>query len=69
MDTRNIDKLMWKALFDGEFRERLLNGQRHQILATFDLRLTDAEMQNVLAIQANTLDVFAGELCQLGLVG
>lgn len=60
MLTRRIDELIWAALTDPTFCERLLNGQRREILAT--LGLTDAERQAVLAIKANTLEGFAAAL-------
>jgi len=59
--TRKIDELMWIALTDPAFREQLLNGRRREVVTT--LNLTDAEKQAVLAVQANTLDAFAGALC------
>jgi hypothetical protein len=62
MPTRKIDELVWMALTDSAFRERLLNGQRREVLTT--LSLTEAERQVVLAVQADTLDAFAGALCQ-----
>ncbi len=62
MPTRRIDELVWTALTDSGFRERLLNGQRREVLAT--LSLTETERQAVLAVQADTLEAFAGELCR-----
>jgi len=64
MPTRRIDELMWIALTDPAFREQLLNGQRREVVTV--LNLTEAEKQAVLAVQANTLDAFAGALCQPG---
>ncbi len=64
MPTRRIDELIWIALTDSVFRERLLNGQRHEVLAT--LSLTEVEQQAALAVKANTLETFAGALCQPG---
>ena len=64
MPTRKIDELVWTALTDSDFRARLLNGQRRQVLTT--LGLTEAERQAVLAVKADTLEAFAGELCQPG---
>ncbi len=61
MPTRKIDELMWIALTDPAFREQLLNGGRREVVTT--LNLTEAEKQAVLAVQANTLDAFAGALC------
>jgi len=62
MPTRRIDELVWVALTDPDFGARLLNGQRREMLAT--LNLTEAERQTVLAVQADSLEAFAGALCQ-----
>jgi hypothetical protein len=67
MPTRKIDELVWMALTDSAFRERLLNGRRREVLTT--LNLTEAEQQVVLAVKANTLETFAGALCQPGFAG
>jgi hypothetical protein len=62
MPTRKIDELMWMALTDSTFRKRLIDGRRREALA--GLELTEAERQAVLAVQADTLEAFAGALCQ-----
>ncbi|MBE9470875.1 MAG: hypothetical protein IMY75_02015 [Chloroflexi bacterium] len=67
MPTRKIDELVWMALTDSAFRERLLNGRRREVLTT--LNLTELEQQVVLAVKANTLETFAGALCQPGFAG
>ena len=67
MTTRQIDELIWRAFTDSVFRERLLNGQRREALGTFGL--TAEEQQVVLAVQADTLESFAGTLCQPGFCG
>jgi hypothetical protein len=67
MPTRKIDELVWMALTDSAFREGLLNGHRRKLLGT--LRLTEAERQTVLAVNANTLETFAGALCQPVFIG
>lgn len=64
MPTRKIDELVWIALTDSDFRARLFNGQRREMLAT--LSLTETERQAVLAVKADTLEAFAGALCQPG---
>jgi hypothetical protein len=64
MPTRKIDELVWTALTDSTFRERLLNGHRRDVLAT--LSLTEAERQAVMAVKADTLEAFAGALCRSG---
>jgi hypothetical protein len=66
MPTHRIDELVWMALTDPIFRERMLNGQRREIVDS--LCLPDAERQAVLAVQADTLEAFAGALCQPGVV-
>jgi len=67
MPTRKIDELVWMALTDSTFCKRLLNGRRREVLTT--LNLTEAEQQVVLAVKANTLETFAGALCQPGFAG
>jgi len=62
MPTRKIDELVWMALTDSSFCKRLLNGQRCEIVA--GLGLTEAEQQAVMAVEADTLEDFAGALCQ-----
>ena len=61
--TRRIDELIWMALTDSVFRERLLNGHRREIVA--GLSLSDAEREAVLAVKATTLEGFAAALCNL----
>jgi hypothetical protein len=67
MVARQIDKLIWKALTDSVVCERLLNGHRREELDAFGL--TAEEQQVVLAVQADTLESFAGTLCQPGFCG
>jgi len=67
MPTRRIDELVWKALTDPAFRERLFNDHRRETLTT--LSLTEAEQQAVLAVKADTLETFASALCQSGFSG
>ena len=62
MPTRKIDELVWTALTDSTFCKRLLNGSRREVLAAHSL--TEVERQAVLAVQADTLEAFAGALCQ-----
>jgi hypothetical protein len=52
------------AFTDSAFCERLLNGQRCEVLTT--LSLTEAERQAVLAVKADTLETFAEALCRSG---
>jgi hypothetical protein len=65
MPTRKIDEMVWLALTDSDFRVRLLDGHRREVLTT--MGLPEAERQAVLAVKADTLEAFAGELCQPGL--
>ena len=67
MTTRTIDELIWTALTDSDFCERLLNGHRCEIVER--LGLSEVERQAVLAASADTLEAFAGALCQPGFVG
>jgi hypothetical protein len=65
MPTHRIDEMVWMALTDPAFRERMLNGHRHEIVD--NLCLPEAERRAVLAVQADTLEAFAGALCQPGM--
>jgi len=62
MPTRRIDELIWIAFTDPNFSARLLNGQRREMLTT--VNLTETEQKTVLAVQADSLEAFAGALCQ-----
>lgn len=64
MPTHHIDELVWMALTDPTFREQVLNGHRREIVDS--LCLPEAERRAVLAVQADTLEAFAGALCQPG---
>lgn len=64
MPTHQIDELVWKALTDSAFREQMLNGHRREIVDS--LCLPEMERRAVLAVQADTLEAFAGALCQPG---
>jgi hypothetical protein len=62
MATREIDKLIWTALTDLDFCAQLLNGKRHEVLAS--VNLTEVEQQQAaLAVEANTLAAFASAFC------
>ena len=67
MPTRGIDELIWMALTDSTLRERLLNGQRREVLSTANL--TETEQQAMLAAKADTLEALARALCQPELSG
>jgi hypothetical protein len=67
MPTHRIDELVWRALTDPAFREQVLNGHRREVVDS--LCLQGMERQAVLAVQADTLEAFAGALCQPGMAG
>lgn len=62
MSTRAIDEMIWVALTDVDFRERVLNGHRREVLDS--LSLTEVERQAVLSVKADTLELLAGALCR-----
>jgi hypothetical protein len=62
MMPRRIEELIWRAFTDVSFREGLLNGHRRELVESFDL--TQAEQEAVLAVKADSLEAFAGALCQ-----
>jgi len=59
---RNIDALIWRAFTDAAFRKGLLNGSRPELVDGMDL--TAEEKEAVLAVEADSLEAFAGALCQ-----
>lgn len=61
--TNRIDRLVWEAFTNPDFRARLLNGKRREVLHAFNL--TETECQTVLAVEADSLESFAEALCQL----
>ena len=62
MTSQNIDRLVWRALTDDGFRKGLLNGHRSEL--AMQLGLSAVEHQAVMAVQADTLETFAGALCE-----
>ena len=62
MPSHNIDELVWRALTDSSFCKGLLNGHRRELVA--ELGLTETEQRTVMAVQADTLESFAGALCE-----
>jgi hypothetical protein len=62
MMPRKIEELIWRAFTDASFREGLLNGHRRELVNSFGL--TDVEREAVLSVQADSLEAFAGALCQ-----
>ncbi len=59
---RNIDALIWRAFTDGAFRKGLLNGSRPELVDA--MGLTAEEREAVLSVEADSLEAFAGALCQ-----
>jgi hypothetical protein len=62
LPTRKIDEMVWRALTDVSFRKQLLQDRRLEILEGFGL--TNEEQEAVMAVTADTLEGFAGALCQ-----
>lgn len=62
-DTREIHALATRAIFDTEFRTALLNGQRREKLSDFPL--SEGAVDEILRIQANTLQDFIEHLSVL----
>jgi hypothetical protein len=56
----HLEHIVATAVTDSSFRARLLNGDRHRVIAAFDL--AQEERDAILAIQADTLEVFAQAL-------
>jgi hypothetical protein len=63
MSETTLHILIGAALTDSEFREQLLNGGRHSLLA--DLDLTDVEQKTVMSIEAGSVQEFAAQLYEL----
>lgn len=62
MSETALCMLVGTALTDSEFRDKLLRGERHSLLAEFDL--TDEERKAILAIEAESVREFAAQLCE-----
>ncbi len=61
--SKVLNRLLWQATVDSQFREALLNGQRATLLARFQF---DADVRlALLAIQARTLPEFAAGVVRL----
>jgi hypothetical protein len=60
MKHRALQDLIGRAIVDREFRDRLLNGNREQVVAEFDL--TDIERRAIHSIEAQSFEEFAGSL-------
>jgi len=57
---RNIDALIWRAFTDCTFRQGLMDDRRQELVET--LGLTEEEREAVLAVEADSLEAFAGAL-------
>ena len=57
MSVQQLNVLVGTAVVDPQFQEALLNGQRREMIAPFEL--TDEERGVVLSIQAENLQDFA----------
>lgn len=62
MSEEELCILVGTALTDSEFRDKLLKGDRHHLLAEYDL--TDEEREAILAIEAESIQEFAARLCE-----
>lgn len=62
MAYESLQALIGAAVTDSEFRKTLLNGSRSHAVKNLDL--THEEMDAVMAIRAETLEQFAGQLDQ-----
>jgi hypothetical protein len=60
MSHRSVQALIGTAVTDNTFRKALLNGSRRRVLQSFPL--TGDEIESIMAIRAETLEQFAGEL-------
>ncbi len=60
MAYESLQALIGTAVTDSEFRKALLNGSRSHAVQNFEL--THEELDAVMAIRAETLEQFAGQL-------
>ena len=60
MSHRALQSLVGRAIVDRSFRDQLLNGNRDEVLADFNL--ADDELSAIRSIDAHSLETFAGEL-------
>ena len=61
MASRKVDELVWRALVDSEFRSGMLDGNRRELTAAFGF--TEPELEEVLSVQAESLEAFASAMC------
>ncbi len=60
MPYESLQAVVGTAVIDTGFRRALLNGQRRQVVQSFNL--TNEELDAVMAIRAKSLEQFAGQL-------
>ena len=60
--SQALQTLLGTALIDGQFCERLLNGQRQELLPKF--QLTDEEHRFLMGVKADSLQGFAAAVDQ-----
>lgn len=62
MLNMELQLLVGTALTDSDFCDTLLNGERHVLLAKFDL--TEEEQHIIQTIRANSIEEFAMQLAE-----
>lgn len=62
MSYESLQAVVGNAVIDPEFRKGLLNGSRLRLISNFNL--SPAEVEAVMAIHADTLEIFARQLDQ-----
>lgn len=62
MSEMELCKLVGAALTDSEFRDKLLRRECHALLDEYDL--TEEEREAILAIEAESVQGFAAQLCE-----
>ncbi len=62
MAYKSLQAVIGTAVIDAGFRKALLNGSRQRVIQSFDL--TREETAAVMAIRADSLEQFAGQLDQ-----
>ncbi len=60
MGHRALQNLVGRAIVDRGFRDQLLNGNREDVLADFNL--ADDELSAIRSVEAHSLETFASEL-------
>jgi len=63
MSKLHLNAIATRALVDREFQDKLLNGQRKEMLGEFTL--SEEEMKLLLSIKDDSLDQFIGQLGKL----